>query len=308
MKKKWVWPVILAVVAIIIAALWLLPKGPMAPSAGGPEETTLPAQTEEGPQREETGTGEKTDTVEGTAAGDNTGTGDKTTTSAQSATEENTMPSLPQELPPVVELPVETDPVTGENEGITFPATVEGYQLEIEKLAAYDGMFVEDGSNVQVQGVAMLLLKNNGEFPIEYTEITVEYESATLVFAVTALPVGARLVVQEKNGQAVPEGKALSCRALVVQRAELSLSDAVEITENGDDTFTVTNLTKETIPTVRVFYKYYMEEQGIYVGGIAFTVRLTRLGGGSSMTVQPAHYATDTCKVVMVVDYREADA
>lgn len=293
MKKKWLWLIAVTVLVCILLALLLLPKGTPAPPVGETEETTLPADTEEPVPSDTTGS---TGAPEGT----------ETKPEKETGKEEHTTPSLPQELPPVVELPVVTDPATGTPAGITFPATVEGYDLVIEKLADYDGMFVEDGSNVQVQGVAMLLLKNNGDFPIEYTEITAEYENTTLTFCVTALPVGASLVVQEKNGQSVPEGKLLACRAMVLQKAELSMSEEqVKVTDNGDGSITVTNLTKENIPTVRVFYKYYMQQQDIYVGGIAFTVRISRLDAGSSVTVRPAHYSAGTCKVVMVMTYSE---
>lgn len=290
--KKWIWPALAAVVLCLLLVLLLIPKNTPTPPVEDPAETTLPVETE------------PDDTTPTT--GDATGSATEATKPTENAKEEQTTPSLPQELPPVVELPVETDPATGESAGVVFPANVEGYELLIEKLDNYSGMFVEDGSNAQVEGVAMLLVKNNGDFPVEYTEITVEYETATLTFAITALPVDARLVVQEKNGQPVPSGKILSCRAMVLQRADLAMSeDVVKVTDNGDDSITVTNLTKETIPTVRVFYKYYMKEQDVYVGGIAFTVRLSRLDAGNAITIKPAHYSTESCKVVMVMTYSE---
>lgn len=217
-----------------------------------------------------------------------------------------TTPSLPEDLPPVVELPVETDPATGEKKPLSFPATVEGYDLVIEKLAPYNGLFVEDGSNREVQGVAMLLLNNKGSFPVEYGEITVEYENTTLTFAITALPVGEKAVVQEKHGLPVPQGAPKSCKAMVIRRGALSLTqDKLEITDNGDDSFTVTNLTEKTIPGVRVFYKYYMKDEGLFVGGIAFTVKLPSLEPNAPMTVRPAHYTSDSVKVVMALTYEE---
>jgi len=112
------------------------------------------------------------------------------------------------------------------------------------------------------------------------------------------------LVVQEKTGKPVPEGNASAATALVVQRAQMEMSEGrIRVTDNGDNTLTVQNLTDETIPTVRVFYKYYMEEEGIFVGGISFTVRITRLSVGASITVQPSHYTSKTSRVVMVLTY-----
>ena len=112
------------------------------------------------------------------------------------------------------------------------------------------------------------------------------------------------LVVQEKYGKAIPAGEVTFVSATIVERADMSLSEGkVEVTDNGNNTLTIKNLTSETIPTVRVFYKYYMADEDIFVGGIAFTVRITRLNPGASITVQPSHYASPTCRVVMVLTY-----
>jgi len=229
---------------------------------------------------------------------------DATESTETNATEPSDGVFVPPDLPPSVELPVEKDPQTGESAGIKFPCTVPGYALVIEKLAPYNGMYVEDGSNGNVQEVAMLLVHNNGDFPVEYTQITIQYENASLEFDISALPVGETLVVQEKNGKAVPEGNALSASAMVVQRADMQMSaDKISVTDNGDNTLTVRNLTDEVIPTVRVFYKYYMKDENIFVGGIAFTVRIIRLAAGESITVQPSHYTSQTSRVVMALTY-----
>ena len=211
----------------------------------------------------------------------------------------------PEELPATVVIPAEKDPQTGESTGISFPCEVPGYGLVIEKLAPYAGMFVEDGSNAAVEAVAMLMVHNKGDFPVEYTQISVRYGQEDLIFDISALPVGERLVAQEKSGKPVPAGsKAEEATALVVQRANMDLSlDKVTVTDNGDNTLTITNLTDKLIPTVRVFYKYYMENEDIFVGGISFTVRITRLGAGNSVTVQPSHYTSQSSRVVMVLTY-----
>lgn len=218
------------------------------------------------------------------------------------SSEEQVLP--PEDLPSSVEIPTETDPQSGGSVGIKFPYKIPEYGLIIEKMAPYSGMFVEDGSNANVQNVAMLLVRNEGKFPVEYTQISVDYGKEQLVFDVSALPVGEKLVVQEKTGKAIPAGTADAAKALVVQRANMEMSDGkISVTDNGDNTLTVRNLTGEAIPTVRVFYKYYMEQEDVFVGGISFTVRITKLGAGASVTVQPSHYTSRTSRVVMVTTY-----
>lgn len=217
-------------------------------------------------------------------------------------TEEQLLP--PEEQPPAVVIPPEKDPQTGEELGISFPCQIPGYDLTIEKMAPYNGMFVEDGSNANIENVAMLLVKNNGDFPVEYTQIRVVCGQEELLFDISALPVGEKLVVQEKTGKTILASDATSASALVVQRADMEMSESkVQVIDNGDNTLTVKNLTNETISTVRVFYKYYMENEQLFVGGIAFTVRISRLGAGASVTVQPSHYTSQTSRVVMVLTY-----
>ena len=210
----------------------------------------------------------------------------------------------PEELPPAVVIPPEKDPQTGEECGISFPCQIPGYDLTIEKMAPYNGMFVEDGSNANIENVAMLLVKNNGDFPVEYTQIRVVCGQEELLFDISALPAGEKLVVQEKTGKTILASDATSASALVVQGADMEMSESkVQVIDNGDNTLTVKNLTNETISTVRVFYKYYMENEQLFVGGIAFTVRISRLGAGASVTVQPFHYTSQTSRVVMVLTY-----
>ena len=198
----------------------------------------------------------------------------------------------PEELPPSVEIPV-----------LTFPCQVPGHGLTIERIAPYTGMFVEDGTNVQVENVAMLLVTNTGAQNVEYTQICIRYGEEQLLFDISALPVGERIVVQEKFCKRIPEGDASSASALVVYREDMSLSDKISVVDNGNNTLTIKNLTNEMIPTVRVFYKYYMTDEDVFVGGIAFTVRLTRLAAGATITIQPSHYNSATSRVVMTQVY-----
>ena len=260
------------------------PQSTTETTEGSSQEPEIPVSTEE-PQS-------TTETTEGSSQ----------ETENPDPTEEQ--PTPPEEQLPSVVIPPDKDPETGEEIGISFPCQIPGYDMTIEKIAPYNGMFVEDGSNANAQNVAMLLVKNDGDFPVEYCRIRVMCGEEELLFDISALPAGEKLVVQEKTGKTISESKATSASALVVQRANMEMSESkVQVTDNGDNTLTVKNLTNETIPTVRVFYKYYMENEKLFVGGIAFTVRISRLGAGASVTIQPSHYTSQTSRVVMVLTY-----
>ena len=77
----------------------------------------------------------------------------------------------------------------------------------------------------------------------------------------------------------------------------------VLVEENEDGSLLVTNLTDKTIPTIRIFYKYYMYDEEVYVCGITYTARIRDLEGGASCVIAPSHYMAGASKVVMVRTY-----
>lgn len=204
----------------------------------------------------------------------------------------------PEDLPPSVVIPPED-----EEKGLSFPCQVPGYDLVIEKLAPYSGLYVEDGTNAQCTDVAMILVRNNGSEAVEYAQIVVQFESTQLQFRISALPGGESAVVQEFTAATIPEEKALEASVLVVQRSEMSFAPEVSVKDNGDNSITIENLTDKEIPSLRIFYKYYMEDEGLYVGGIAFTAKITLLPAGGKMVIRPSHFISQTGRVVMTQVY-----
>lgn len=229
------------------------------------------------------------------------------TTARPASTTTTTTVALPTSTPQGgnATVPTVQDPDTGKTV-IEFPCRVDPYGLVIERLAPYTGKYVEDGSNTTANGVAMILVRNESGHPIQFASLTMTFEGQTLMFEISALPAGGKAVVQEKMRRGVPQGDPSACDALVVQQAEQGFAaDQVSVTENEDGSLTVTNLTDETIPAVRVFYKYYLDKEQIYVGGIAFTAKVSQLRPHSSYTIRPTHYEKGSSRIVMVTAYEE---
>ena len=191
---------------------------------------------------------------------------------------------------------------------VEFPCEIGETGLRIEKLAPYSGVYLEDGTGDQVSDVAMILVHNTKDQDIEYAEICIEYKNETLQFQLSALPAGARVVLQEKQRKKIPSEEAVKCTAMVIPHAQMGMAqDQVFVIDNGNDTLTVKNLTTNTIPSVRIFYKHFDKEEHIFLGGIAFNIKLTELKGDAMITIQPAHYASDSCNIVMVATYSGAE-
>lgn len=237
-------------------------------------------------------------------------------------------PTHETQSPPIVTLPPETgtdatDPVTPPTEpptpptqpptepeikGLDFPYAIADTELVIVQLLPYDGVFLEDGSDTDMDGVTTMLLKNTGSTGIEYADIALKSGDQTLEFTLSAVPAGACVIVQEKNGTAYAERVFTSCTAnvAVLERFDMAAA-AIKIEESGDYSLSVTNLTDETISCVRIFYKFYLPAENVYVGGITYTVKVVALGPGETVRITPTHYAKGFSRVMMVRLY-ETDA
>lgn len=247
-------------------------------------------------------------TTEVTTTTDISGTADPETTEEIPETSLDPETTVtPETTAPATQPPIiVTTPPTTQDTSIYLPYQIPGTSLELQSVKPYDGTYLEDGSDTAIEQVAMLLVKNVGTKAVEYAKITMTYGDKTLQFEVSTLGAGERMVVQESSKQSCASGKLLSCDADVATLDTLDMaSDSVSITDNGNNTLTVTNLTGEDIPVVRIFYKYYMEDMDIFVGGITYTAKITGLKAGTSVTVSPTHYASSGSVVVMVRTYTE---
>ena len=191
-----------------------------------------------------------------------------------------------------------------QGEDVFFPYVIEGTELTVQNISSYDGIFLEDGSDGEVTGVAAMVVENTGDTNVEYAAITISCNGETLEFDASDLPAGATVVVQEKNKTPYQSGTYTDCSAVVAEMGDFEMSeDQVKVEETESGSLLVTNLTDEEIPCVRIFYKFYMADEETYVGGITYTAKLTGLSAGASQTVTPSHYAAGNSRIMMVRTY-----
>ncbi|MBE6127700.1 MAG: hypothetical protein E7185_00340 [Erysipelotrichaceae bacterium] len=192
-----------------------------------------------------------------------------------------------------------TEPV---NISVSLPYTLPNSSLVAEDIRSFDGMFVEDGSDEEVSGVAVLILTNKGNTPVEYADI----ELGDYQFIASAIAPGATVIVQEKDGKEYTSQSSYTCTTHVANINSFDYSDDVTIAEN-EDSITVTNVSGVDIPCVRIFYKLHMEDDDIYVGGITYTAKITDLKADSSVTITPSHYLQGYSEIMMVRTYDTAE-
>lgn len=217
------------------------------------------------------------------------------------ATEESaTAPTNPPATVPATN----TKPTDPPKTVISLPYTIPGTTLVIQRVANYDGIYLEDGTNSEVSGVAMMLLYNSGSEAVEYANCTLVYDDKTLQFVASAIPAGARVAVQEATKASCASGDLTSCSADIALMEAMDMSDdLVKVEDNGNNSLIVTNLTDQDIVTVRVFYKYYLTDESAYVGGITYNAKISGLKAGESIVITPSHFSSEGSVVVMVRTY-----
>ncbi len=169
--------------------------------------------------------------------------------------------------------------------------------LVIEHLAAYDGVFWEDGSGRQVEGVAALMVRNQGKRTVPYAHITVTTRDADFIFDATMLPPGGRVLIPEREGKLLGDSKIVEYfgwNTVKPTGQELSL----EIWESKEPGIRLQNISNEKTPQFTVFYRTYMEEENFYMGGKAFETTLPEIDAGAWVDILPKNYAPGYSKVV----------
>ena len=81
---------------------------------------------------------------------------------------------------------------------ISFPYAISGTDLVVEQVGAYDGYFIEDGSDAEVSGIVAIVLKNNGS-SLEFVGIGISQGTRSLAFTGSLIPAGATVILQEQN-------------------------------------------------------------------------------------------------------------
>ena len=203
-----------------------------------------------------------------------------------------------------LEVQTYTDPITCNTDSSIFPFAIPDTQLEVLNVGAYDGLFLEDGSDDEISGVAALVLRNCGKAAVEYVSISMTCGNTPLEFEGSDIPSGAMIVLQDKNRTAFSGGTISNCSATVAELDKLEMSEnAVQITESSNNSLTINNITNKALPCVRIFYKFYSSDEGAFVGGITYVAKITDLQPDEAQTILPSHYVAGYSIITMVRTY-----
>lgn len=184
---------------------------------------------------------------------------------------------------------------------ISFPYAIPNTDLVVEQISSYSGYFIEDGSDQEVSGIAAIVLTNNGG-DLDFVGIGISEDDRSLAFSASQVPAGSSIIIQEQNMAAYMNGNYYSCTATTTESAGFGLAeDSVVLNDNGDNSFDVSNIGEATIPEVKVYFKNYLPDEDVYVGGITYSVTLTDIEPQTAVTVTPGHYDSNYSEFIDVV-------
>ena len=178
--------------------------------------------------------------------------------------------------------------------------------IKIQHINSYSGIFIEDGSDVEVDNVAAIQVKNTSKKALEFAQIQIYNGDKKLVFDVSSLPANSSAIIMEKNKAPLDKSKSITYGGTTGGYTNKLEKDATikyqKVDNNG---IKVTNKSNKNIPCVRIFYKYKSSE-GYYIGGITYTAKINNIKAKESQTIYPSHFDSDGGEIMMIKTYTTA--
>lgn len=151
-----------------------------------------------------------------------------------------------------------------------------GHGLELTKIGRFSGVYMEDGTDEMVSNVLMVMVTNNGEEDIQYSEVILAAGNTGAFFDLTTLPAGETVLLLERDRMQWSETETYSNAMLfdtAVFPEPLDLhSDQLQV-QMLDGAMNVTNISSEDISgEIVIYYKNRLND--MYYGGITYRVRI----------------------------------
>lgn len=201
----------------------------------------------------------------------------------------------------------QTETAQEESREMNLPYTVPGTGLVIDHIDSYTGVFVEDGSDENVENIFAAHITNSSDQNVEYAKINASLNGTPLSFEISDIPAGAGVTVLESSRTGYAEGTLTYIDSQTAYTDSFSqMEDQIGTVVGEDNGITVTNLTQEDIPCIRIFYKFASGETE-YIGGITYTAKIDGLEAGGSMTIYPSHFSAEGSRIMMVRRYESAE-
>ena len=184
---------------------------------------------------------------------------------------------------------------------LEFPIVVKGAELIAEHAVRYEGPFLENAAQEPVSDVIALMVYNPGSAFIGNALLCLHQGERVLLFEITVLPPGSRVLVLEKNGQLYTEEAFSRCVCLFLElMPEQESQDVTVREENG--TLVIGNRSERNVNRITLCYKQFDYKEGFYLGGYTNRASIGGLLPGESREVILYRYVSGYSKIVALTE------
>ena len=188
---------------------------------------------------------------------------------------------------------------------LTLPIAITGTDLAVQRLVAYEGPFLEDGSDREVVDIAALLICNTGDETLLRAQVELTCGGRTYRFYGERILPGIPQLLLERNCKPYEKGEITACSGWqITTHTREYLDRGVTVTDEYMGTLVITNSTENTLRDVTVFYRSWLSPPGFYIGGIVYFVTLPTLAPGEAVRIYPYRYAKEYSRPVSVTASR----
>jgi len=182
---------------------------------------------------------------------------------------------------------------------LSFPYEIPGTPLVAVNPVSYEGPFSSaEGAEPVSDGLA-LLLKNTADRELLHTLVVLEKADRQYYFAATHIPPEASILVVEARHAPWQDGPFDSCTGSIQYAPGESIPETVLKIEDADlGAVALTNLGPEPLAALRLYYKNYLPEQDMYLGGGTFTKVVDGIAPGETVTVPLNYYASGYSRIL----------
>lgn len=186
-------------------------------------------------------------------------------------------------------------------EELSFPYSIEGTDLLIERVVSYDGPFIEDDSNREMNNITAILLRNTGDTGIAYARIAFVSQDTVYYFFAEDIPANSSALVLDSEGKQFRREGFYYCVAdAQIDNSSWLKEEYLQIETVGMDTISITNITEKPLLNVQIYYKNDYASGRFCLGGRAHKAVVESIAPGETLQIKPAFFAGPHSRILRI--------
>ena len=187
----------------------------------------------------------------------------------------------------------------------TEPEIVKNFELEQVKMTAenvspYEGLYLEYGDEELVSGLYAMKFTNTADQTIREAQLIFSDGTQELTFWLEMLAPGQSVVAVNQDQTAVVSEELMYVDGTVSYMEEgMENAASVEVT-GGEGVVSVTNVTGEDLPLVRVFFRP-TDENGTMIGGVCRSFMADGIPAGETVEVEAENWVEGSAIATVLV-------